>query len=71
MGFEPTWGDKTPNRFRVGAVVTTSVPLRKAGDCTPERGGLEHFIAAIRLDLRQVIKRLFSSTIDVSRELDG
>ena len=27
VGFEPTWGDKAPNRFRIGAVMTTSVPL--------------------------------------------
>ena len=32
-GFEPSWGGKAPNRFRVGAVVTASVPLRK--DNTP------------------------------------
>ena len=30
VGFEPTWGDKTPNRFRVGAVMTTSVPLQNS-----------------------------------------
>jgi hypothetical protein len=27
VGFEPTWGGKAPNRFRVGAVMTASVPL--------------------------------------------
>ena len=30
VGFEPTWGDKAPNRFRIGAVVTASVPVRVA-----------------------------------------
>jgi hypothetical protein len=29
VGFEPTWGGKAPIRFRVGAVVTASVPLRE------------------------------------------
>ena len=28
VGFEPTWGGYAPNRFRVGAGMTTSVPLR-------------------------------------------
>ncbi len=28
VGFEPTWGDYAPIRFRVGAVMTASVPLR-------------------------------------------
>ena len=28
VGFEPTWGGYAPNRFRVGAVIATSVPLR-------------------------------------------
>ncbi len=27
-GFEPAWDGKAPNRFRVGAGMTTSVPLR-------------------------------------------
>ena len=27
-GFEPAWGGKAPNRFRVGAGMTASVPLR-------------------------------------------
>ena len=26
-GFEPAWGGKAPNRFRVGAGMATSVPL--------------------------------------------
>ena len=26
-GFEPSWGGKAPNRFRVGAGMATSVPL--------------------------------------------
>jgi hypothetical protein len=29
VGFEPTWGDYAPIRFRVGAVMTASVPLRE------------------------------------------
>ena len=29
VGFEPTWGGYAPNRFRVGAVMTASVPLRR------------------------------------------
>ncbi len=28
VGFEPTWRDEPPIRFRVGAVMTASVPLR-------------------------------------------
>ena len=32
VGFEPTWGGYSPNRFRVGAVVTASVPLQYALD---------------------------------------
>ena len=28
VGFEPTWGGYAPIRFRVGAVMTASVPLR-------------------------------------------
>ena len=27
-GFEPLWGVKAPNRFRVGAVMAASVPLQ-------------------------------------------
>ena len=29
VGFEPTWGIYAPIRFRVGAVMTASVPLRE------------------------------------------
>ena len=32
VGFEPTWGGNAPNRFRVGAVVTASVPLQEIAD---------------------------------------
>ena len=28
-GFEPSWGGKAPNRFRVGAGMAASVPLQE------------------------------------------
>ncbi len=45
VGFEPTWGGKAPNRFRVGAVVAASVPLRRARSVPsrhPKKKGLRY-----------------------------
>ena len=49
VGFEPTWGDYAPIRFRVGAVMTASVPLHEGRAfyssrtvCTTRAAGRRH-----------------------------
>ncbi len=46
VGFEPTWGIYAPIRFRVGAVVTASVPLREMGVRRTRQGDTLYRITA-------------------------